>query len=117
MPVAWRAETLQGQIAIGTEFGIIPEGWLLGEQPRLPPAGTRLIVHFSSGAPATVDLEIISDDESIIRTSDGTKWRMRRVGEKGLAYQSPVPSGAPATFWIVKERAHAPQKASGAGQN
>jgi hypothetical protein len=98
MGVAWRAETSQGQIAPGTEFGIMPEAWVPGEQSTVPPVGARLVVRFPSGAPATVDLKEISDEAAIVQTSDGAKWRMQRVGAKELVYPPPVPSGALALF-------------------
>lgn len=103
--LAWRAETVHGQIGPGTEFGILPEAWIPGEAPKFPPANTPLTVHFPNGAAARVDLVEVADDDAIIQTSDGTKWRMERVGAKGLVYPLPVPTDAPATFWIVKERA------------
>ena len=108
MAVAWRAETVHGQIGPGTEFGIIPEAWLPGEHPKMPAVGTPLTVHFPNGAAARVDLMEVSGDNAIIQTSDGSKWRMENVGAKGLAYPPAVPTDAPATFWKVKERMSAP---------
>jgi hypothetical protein len=105
MAIAWRAETVHGQIGPGTEFGIIPEAWVPGEQPKMPAASTPLTVHFPNAATARVDLVEVSGDEAVIQTSDGAKWRMERVGAKGLVYPRAVPSDAPATFWTVKERA------------
>jgi hypothetical protein len=104
MALAWRAETVHGQIGPGTEFGVLPEAWIPGEQPKLPPVDTPLTVHFPNGAPTKVHLVQVSDDDAIIQTSDGAKWRMERVGAKGLVYSLPVPTDAPATFWVVKER-------------
>jgi hypothetical protein len=39
--LAWRAETVQGQIGPGTEFGILPEAWIPGEAPKFPPVKTK----------------------------------------------------------------------------
>jgi hypothetical protein len=77
--LAWRAETVHGQIGPGTEFGILPEAWILGEAPKFPPVKTPLTVHFPNGAAARVDLVEVSDDDAIIQTSHGAKWRMSRT--------------------------------------
>jgi hypothetical protein len=111
MAVAWRAETVHGQIGPGTEFGIIPEAWLPGEQQKIPAAGTPLTVHFPNNAAARVDLVEVSGDRAVIQTSDGTKWGMENVGAKGLVNPPAVPSGSPATFWTVRERISGPPNA------
>jgi len=107
--MAWRAETVHGQIGPGTEFSIIPEPWVPGEQPKMPAAGTPLTVHFPNNAATRVDLVEVSGDSAVIQTSDGTKWRMENVDAKGLVYPPAVPSGgAPATFWTVRDRVAGP---------
>jgi len=104
MVVTWRAETVHGRIDVGTEFGIIPEAWIPGEQPKMPAAGTPLTVHFPNSAAAEVDLVEVSGDKAVIQTSNGSKWLVEHVGAKGLVYPPPVPSDAPATFWTVRAR-------------
>jgi hypothetical protein len=101
--VAWRAETVHGQIGPKTEFAIFPEEWLPGAPPTLPPVNTPLTVRFPNGAVTTINLVKISGDEAIIQTTDGAKWRMVEVEAKGLVYPSPVPTDARATFWTVKD--------------
>jgi hypothetical protein len=74
--VAWRIETVHGQIGPGTKFSILPEVWASGEKLMLPPVNTPLTVHFPNGAVAKVDLIELSSNEAIIQTSDGANWRM-----------------------------------------
>jgi hypothetical protein len=105
--VAWGAYTAHRQFGPDTELGIMPESWVPSETPKIPAAGTRLIVYFPDKQ-AFVDLIEVSGDTAVIQTSDGTKWRLENVGVKGLCCPPPLPSDAPATFWTVKERVSSP---------
>jgi hypothetical protein len=105
--VAWGAYTAHRQFGPNTEFGIMPESWAPRETPKIPAAGTRLTVYFPDSR-AFVDLVEVSGDTAIIQTSDGTKWRIENVGEKGQSCPPAIPSDAPATFWTVKERVTSP---------
>jgi hypothetical protein len=71
--LAWRAETVHGQIVPGTEFGILPEGWIPGEAPNVPPVNTPLTVHFPNGAVGRVNLVAISDDDAVSKMT-GKEW-------------------------------------------
>jgi hypothetical protein len=106
--VAWGAYTTHRRFRFGTELGIMPESWVPGDAPKVPTAGTRLTVFFPDDR-AVVDLVEISGDTAVIQTFDGTKWHIENVGAKSLRHPPAVPSGAPATFWTVKERIGSPR--------
>jgi len=47
--MAWRAGTVHGQIAVGTELSIYKETWEPGEAVRPPPSGASLATRFVCG--------------------------------------------------------------------
>jgi hypothetical protein len=52
--MAWRAETVHGQIAVGTELSIYKEPWEPGKGARSLPSGVSLATRFAHGAEAQI---------------------------------------------------------------
>jgi hypothetical protein len=106
--MAWRAGTVHGQIAVGTELSIYKETWEPGEAVRPPPSGASLATRFAHGAATQIKVLEVTGSDAIIQTSNRAQWRMVEVGLKELKFPLPDIGGAPATFWAVKER-HKPK--------
>jgi hypothetical protein len=106
--MAWRAGTVHGQIAVGTELSIYKETWEPGEAVRPPPSGASLATRFAHGAATQIKVLEVTGSDAIIQTSNRAQWRMVEVGVKELKFPLPDIGGAPATFWVVKER-HKPK--------
>ena len=106
--MAWRAETVHGQIAVGTELSIYKEPWEPGKGARSLPSGVSLATRFAHGAEAQIKVLEVTGSDAIIQTSNRAQWRMVEVGLKELKFPLPDIGGAPATFWVVKER-HKPK--------
>jgi hypothetical protein len=102
--MAWHAGTVHGQIAVGTELSIYKGPWEPGEAARSPPSGATLITRFAHGAETKIKVLKLTGSDAIIRTSNRAQWRMVEVGAKGLKFPLPNVGGAPATYWVVKER-------------
>jgi hypothetical protein len=106
--MAWLAGTVHGQIAVGTELSIYKEPWEPGEAARPPSSGVTLATRFAHGAATQIKVLEVTGSDAIIQTSNRAQWRMVEVGAKGLKFPLPDIGGAPATYWVVKER-HRPK--------
>jgi hypothetical protein len=101
--MTWHAETLHGQIAVGTELSIFETPWGAGVPVNSLPSGVTLTIQFTTGA-VNVQVIEVSGSEAVIETSDQTKWRIEEVGENDFRYSPAHTVGAPATYWVVRER-------------
>jgi hypothetical protein len=106
--MAWRAETVHGQIAVGTELSIYREPWEPGKAARSFPSGVSLATRFAHGAAAQIKVLEVTGSDAIIQTSNRAQWRLVEVGAKELKFPLPDIGEAPATYWVVKER-HRPK--------
>jgi hypothetical protein len=103
--MSWCAETDQAQIDVNTAFRVFEQPWGEGIPVGPLPSGVAFAVRFANGAVAKVDVIEATATGAIIQTSDGTKWKMVQLDPKEVPYPlPPTPEGAPATYWIVKER-------------
>jgi hypothetical protein len=59
---------------------------------------------FPNGAATQIKVIQLTGGEAIMQTSDQTQWRMAEVSATGLKYPPADTGGAPATYWVVKER-------------
>jgi hypothetical protein len=66
--MAWRAETVHGQIAVGTELSIYKEPWEPGKGARSLPSGVSLATRFAHGAEAQIKVLEVTGSDAIIRT-------------------------------------------------
>src|SRR5262245_34555548 len=69
-PMAWRAGTVHGQIAVGTELSIYKETWEPGEAVRPPPSGASLATRFAHGAATRIKVLEVTGSDAIIQTSN-----------------------------------------------
>jgi hypothetical protein len=99
--MTWHAETLHGQIAVGTELSIFETPWGAGLPVNSLPSGVTLTIQFTTGA-VNVQVIEVSGSEAVIETSDQTKWRIEEVGENDFRYSPAHTVGAPATYWVVR---------------
>ena len=105
--MAWRAGTVHGQIAVGTELSIYKEPWEPGKAAPFP-SGVSLTTRFAHGATVQIKVLEVTGSDAIIQTSNRAQWRLVEVGAKGLKFPLPDIGEAPATYWVVKER-HKPK--------
>jgi hypothetical protein len=71
---------------------------------HLLPSGANLMLRFPNGAEVKINVVEATASEVILQTSDNAKWRMVRATRKGLPFPPADTAGAPAAYWIVKER-------------
>jgi hypothetical protein len=98
----WRAETDQGQLALGAELVIYQQLWADGDRPKCPSVGASIAIEFPNGQATSLTVVEVSGDEMTVEAAGQIRWQITHVGAKGLKFPLPTfPSGAPATFWTV----------------
>jgi hypothetical protein len=100
---SWKAETDQAQFDRGTIISVFMSPIMLPGS-GIAPKGAQITVRFTSGA--TTQIEVVENypTEAIMRTSDGTEWRMVRVDPKALPFPPADTGGAPTSHWRVADR-------------
>jgi hypothetical protein len=102
--MGWRAETDQKQLGPGAMLSIFMEPWGAGLPMHLLPSGANIVLRFPNGAETKIEVIEATASEVILQTFDGAKWWVVRTTRKGLPFPPADTTGAPATYWIVKER-------------
>jgi hypothetical protein len=103
--MSWCAETDHGQLGNGTVLSIFEQSWESGLPVRALRARATLAVRFPHGAIAQVNVvEVSTTTGAIVRTSNGTTWRMIQVAAHDLPLLPPDMGEAPTTHWRITGR-------------
>jgi hypothetical protein len=99
--MSWNAETNQGQLTRGTVLAVYQSPWGAGLPVRSLPSNVDLIIRFSNGAVATVQVIESTGVEAVLQLGT-SQWRMNVVEPKELRFPPPGTGGAPTTYWLVQ---------------
>ena len=97
----WMAHTMQGEIALGTEFAVYPSSWTDNDPVTVPEIGDTIAIEFPNNARTRATVEAANATQAIWKVANAVTWELGRLEPKQAHNPFSVKGGAPISHWKI----------------